>query len=228
MEALVGHGVERILINTHYLAPLVQRYLEKSTWMPWVTLVYEASLLGTGGTLLGNREFFGDGPMLVAHADNLTIFDTGDFMRSHASRPTNTLMTMMVFEADDPKSCGIVELDGRGVVQAFHEKVAVPPGNLANAAVYIFESMVFDMLESQGKSEIDLSTEIIPHLMGRINTYKTARYHRDIGTIASWREANKSFPLMPATAQNALAWMDVRASIGGELDHVLNRLLTGS
>jgi mannose-1-phosphate guanylyltransferase len=225
METLVHHGVDQILVNTHYLAPLVYRYLEQSSWRSYVTLVDEAQLLGTGGTMLKNRDFFLDQALMVAHADNLTIFDAEDFQRSHKDRPAGTVMTMMVFEADDPKSCGIVELDGKGIVQAFHEKVAAPPGNLANAAVYIFEPTIFDLLESKGKGEIGLSTEIIPDLIGRINTYQNSIYHRDIGNIASWREANRGFPVKPATEQNALAWSAVCSGRDADLPDILRQLL---
>ena len=34
------------------------------------------------------------------------------------------ILTMMTFRTDTPSTCGIVELDGRGVVIGFHEKVA--------------------------------------------------------------------------------------------------------
>jgi len=222
METLVHHGIDQVLINTHHLAPLVCRFLERSSWMPWVTLVDEPSLLGTGGTLLKNREFFRDEPMLVAHADNLTIFDAEDFLASHGRRPEGTEMTMMLFEADDPRSCGIVELDRCGIVQAFHEKVAEPPGNLANAAVYVFEPTVFKLLERKQAPEVDLSTEVIPYLHGKINTYKNTAYHRDIGNMASWREANQYFPVKPATSKNLLAWLAL-----GEADPDLPSLIAG-
>jgi len=225
MQTLVGHGVEKILVNTHYLPQPVLNFLENSSWMPWVSLVHEPELLGTGGTVLRNRDFFEGQPFVVAHADNLTIFDAEDFIHAHRARPSDAEMTMMVFESDDPRSCGIVETDGRGVVLAFHEKVASPPGNLANAAVYIFEQTVFDLLVRKGKPDIDLSTEIIPEMIGHISTYKNANYHRDIGNIASWQEANRSFPRIPAEPQNVLAWSAACGAEGRTLRSAIDDLL---
>jgi mannose-1-phosphate guanylyltransferase len=225
METLIGHGIEEVLINTHYLPQPVHRFLENSSWLPWITLVNETVLLGTGGTILKNREFFKNESLLVAHADNLTIFDAEAFIRSHMERPPDTCMTMMLFEADDPQSCGIVELDSRGVVQAFHEKVSAPPGNLANAAVYIFEPAIFDRLAEKNKEEIDLSTEVIPALTGHINTYRNVSYHRDIGNIPSWKEANRNFQVMPATAKNARAWDATIMAQDANLPDILNILL---
>ena len=43
----------------------------------------------------------------------------------------------MTFRSETPETCGIVELDAEGVVVGFHEKVANPPSNLANGAIYI-------------------------------------------------------------------------------------------
>jgi mannose-1-phosphate guanylyltransferase len=202
LETLLDNGIEKVLINTHYMAPIVEHYLINSTWLPHVRLVHEETLLGTGGTILQNREFFKNEGFFVAHADNLTIFDLQKFLDKHNGRPTGTEMTMMVFETHDPKSCGIVSLDKQGVVQAFHEKVLNPPGNLANGAVYILEPSVVEWMSSLGKTNIDLSTEIIPHFLGKIFTFRNSLYHRDIGTIESWIKANHDFPLSPANEKN--------------------------
>jgi mannose-1-phosphate guanylyltransferase len=228
LETLVNAGVSEILINTHYFEPLVRQYLSQSTWLPYIKVVHEEILLGTGGTILRNRDFFNDEAFLVAHADNLTIFDVRDFANQHAVRPKETELTMMVFETPDPQSCGIVIPDRKNIVQAFHEKVASPPGTLANAAVYMLEPSVVDMMATLGKEQIDLSTGVIPHLLGKMLTYRNTCYHRDIGTIASWTEANKDFPVMPSTAQDAKAWDYILESGDGSLPSIIEQLLVST
>tara|TARA_B110000014_G_C20104722_1_gene580667 strand:- start:1320 stop:2114 length:795 start_codon:yes stop_codon:yes gene_type:complete len=212
LENLLNHGIEQILINTHYMAPMVRQYLNQSTWLPYIKIVHEEILLGTGGTILKNRDFFNNEAFLVAHADNLTIFDMQDFASQHATRPSGTDLTMMVFDTPDPQSCGIVSLDSQGVVEAFHEKVVNPPGSLANGAVYIFDQSVAEWIVGLGKLQVDLSNELIPHFLGRIYTYRNDTYHRDIGTLPSWSAANQDFPLMPALVQNSNAWADILKS----------------
>jgi mannose-1-phosphate guanylyltransferase len=212
LEALVSAGVTEILLNTHYLAPMVRRFVEDCAWASHVTMVHEEHLLGTGGTVVHNSDFFGDEPFIVAHADNLTLFDVQDFIDRHQQRPKSTVMTMMTFETDDPKSCGILELDARGVVIAFHEKVANPPGNFANAAVYIFEPSMLALMKEIGTIEVDLSTQVIPELMGQIFTFFNDTYHRDIGTIAQWQTANRDFPVLPADIQSSVAWENTLAA----------------
>jgi mannose-1-phosphate guanylyltransferase len=183
--------VERVLVNTHYLARQVEDHVANSDWAKRIDLVHESELLGTAGTIKANRHYFGSGELLVAHADNLTTFDVGHFFAAHAARPARCAMTMLTFRTDDPRSCGIVELDASDVVIGFHEKVEDPPGNLANAAVYVFTPEVADFVARLDGHVIDLSTEIIPHFVGRILAFDGRGYHRDIGTIESLRRANE-------------------------------------
>lgn len=192
-DLLFPAGIDAALVNTHYLPQPVRDFVAASPWRDRVTLVHEENLLGTGGTVLRNRDYFGRTAFMVAHADNLTRFDPGAFIARHHQRPRGCEMTMMTFETDDPRSCGIVEEDAAGVVRAFHEKVANPPGNHANAAVYIFEPAVVDFIAGLGRPVVDLSTEVIPHFVGRIATFHNSGYHRDIGTPESLALAERGF-----------------------------------
>jgi mannose-1-phosphate guanylyltransferase len=189
-----GDRIERVLVNTSYLAEQVQAHIAACPWSDRIDMVHETELLGTGGTVLANRAWFGDGPFLVAHGDNLTRFDVAAFIRRHETRPTGVEITMMTFRTDTPSSCGIVETDGDGRVLAFHEKVANPPGDMANGAVYIFEPSVMAFLAGLGRTVVDLSLDVIPHYCGRIVAFENRVYHRDIGTMESLAKAQLDFP----------------------------------
>jgi mannose-1-phosphate guanylyltransferase len=193
LDLLFGGGIERALVNTHYLAAQVEAFAAASPWQDRLDLVYESELLGTGGTMLANRDYFGRAPFLLAHADNLTTFDLAQMIRRHEARPRGCAMTMLTFRTDDPRSCGVLEIDEQGMVQAFHEKVENPPGDLANAAVYIVEPEVVDFAATLGKDVVDLSTEVIPAFIGRIQAVENGGYHRDIGNIESLRRAHEEF-----------------------------------
>lgn len=191
---LYNGGVYPLLVNLHHHADKVANFISNSPYREFVTTVYEKKLLGTGGTLLINRGFFGDEPLMLVHADNLSIFDVQAFVNSHLNRPDGCEMTMMTFKTPTPHTCGIIETDDKGCVQAFHEKVVNPPGDIANGAVYIVEPSIFNYLEGLNKEFIDFSTEVIPDYMGRINTFYNNVYHRDIGTIESYEMACREFP----------------------------------
>ena len=101
----------------------------------------------------------------------------------------------MTFSTDSPQSCGIVELDEKGVVQGFHEKVSSPPGNLANAAVFLFGPEAADTIARlDSKVDLDISRDLIPQLIGRLNTWHNDTYHRDIGSPEALRAAALEFP----------------------------------
>lgn len=194
LDSLFEGGIEEVLINTHYLADAVAGHVKQSPWQDRITLVHERQLLGTGGTILANRGFFREQAFLVAHADNLTELDIGAFRACHEARPGGIVITMALFRTDAPETCGIVTLDERGIVREFHEKSAEPHGDLANGAVYIFEPGVVDFMATLGGHTVDLSTEVIPHFMGRITGFEVAGYYRDIGTLESLERAQREFP----------------------------------
>ncbi|WP_457488923.1 nucleotidyltransferase family protein [Tardiphaga sp. P5_C10] len=197
LDLVFQGGIERVLLNTHWLAPQVQAHVMASPWADRIDQVYEETLLGTGGTVLANRDWFQKQSFLLAHADNLTDFDVAGLIAAHEGRPTGHAITMLGFRTDDPSSCGILELDRQNTVLAFHEKVANPPGNLANGAVYIFEPEVIDAIAALERPVVDLSTEIIPNYLGRILCVETDGYHRDIGNPESLRRANSEFKQKP-------------------------------
>jgi mannose-1-phosphate guanylyltransferase len=193
LSLLTEAGVSPLLVNLHYFPEQVRAYVAGSNYNNQVSLVFEDDLYGTAGTLLRNKEFFGDEPLMLVHADNLSRFDVAAFIDAHQKRPAGCEITMMTFQTPTPQSCGIVELDDRGVVRAFHEKEPNPPGNLANGAVYILEPSLFAFLQGLHKEVIDFSTEVLPSYIGRIFTFHNSDYHRDIGTIESYETAIQEY-----------------------------------
>ena len=81
-----------------------------------------------------------------------------------------------------PETCGIVETDAEGIVNAFHEKSNNPPGNQANGAVYFLEPEVLKWIDNNPEVS-DFSTEVLPHFMGSIATWSNHGIHRDIGAL---------------------------------------------
>lgn len=190
-ELLFRADMERIVINTHYKADQVHAFIAASPWADRVDLLYEEALLGTGGTIRNASHLLGGSPALIAHADNLSSLDVRSFQEAHASRPAAARMTMALFPTDVPQSCGIVECDKHGMITAFHEKVADPPGNLANAAIYIMEQDLITEIASIKQRFVDLSIDVIPRLLGQIHSYPMRGYHRDIGTPDALAKAHQ-------------------------------------
>ena len=193
LEFLFTNGVDEVLINLHYLPDLVKDYIKTLPYSSRIQFSYEKELLGTGGTLKKHSDLFADESFLLIHADNLSIFDFKSFYQKHVTPDDDVELTMMVFDSKEPKLCGIVELNESERIVRFHEKVENPPGTLANAAVYWVKPTVLPLLEEINRDFVDVSTEILPQLMGKMNIYKNEIYHRDIGNPWSFLYSQREF-----------------------------------
>jgi len=182
---LYRSGIREVLVNTCSHSEKVNHFLSRNRFSGWVASTYEPKLLGTAGSLIENADVFIDSKVILIHADNWCQCDFQLFLEFHNQcRPEETDITMMTFRTVSPSTCGIVEIDGKGIVQGFHEKVSRPPGNLANGAVYILEPVVLDWLLDRRDIK-DFSTEVLPHFVGKISTWENVGIHRDIGTLNS-------------------------------------------
>lgn len=140
LNTLTQAGLGPFLVNTHYLADQVKEFIAASAYQDKVALSHEPMLLGTAGTLMANLSFFNGEDGLLIHADNYCLANFPAFVEAHRRRPSQCLLTMMTFRTETPSTCGIVELDAEGIVIGFHEKVASPPSNLANGAIYLLSA----------------------------------------------------------------------------------------
>ena len=181
--ALKKLRLTKILVNLHYLSPIVRGFLARERFGGLVESTFEEELLGTAGTIKKNKNFIGDDTLLLIHADNWSLCKLDEFINFHKNlRPKYCPITMMTFETESPETCGIVELNAENVVTQFHEKVLHPPGNKANAAIYLIEKEVIDWIDLHPANK-DFSTEVIPHFVGRIATWHNNNIHRDIGAL---------------------------------------------
>jgi len=194
LERLTEAGIGPFLINTHYLVEQVTAFVEESHFRKKIQLVHEKDLRGTAGTLIENLDFFQGEDALLIHADNYCLADFSAFQLAHINRPLGCVMTMMTFRTDDPSSCGIVELDGSGVVVGFHEKVENPPGNLANGAVYILSAELLKEIGTRLNYITDFSTEVLHRFRGHIFNYETSDVFVDVGTPDRYEKANNLGP----------------------------------
>jgi mannose-1-phosphate guanylyltransferase len=190
LQNLTQAGVGPFLINTHYLPELVETYLKSSKYANQAKLAYEPHLLGTAGTLIANIDFFAGEDGLLIHADNYCLADFKKFIIAHQNRPSECLMTMMAFRTNNPSSCGIVDVDQRGVVIGFHEKVDSPPSNLANGAIYILSTELLNTLATKMRFVQDFSNEVIPEFIGKIYIYETDHTLIDVGTPDAYKSTN--------------------------------------
>ena len=185
LEQLSAIGITEFIINSHYLADKVTDFIEKSSFSAQVTIFHEPELLGTLGTLKATKTYWQNKNVIVAHADNLCFASWEKFFNCFHQRPDDCLATMMLFESDNPTSCGVVTLDAEQRVIEFFEKVNKPPTNLANAAIYLFDESLASFIATLPEQYSDISVDLMPKLLGKMNTWLNDGYLRDIGNPQS-------------------------------------------
>ncbi len=189
-DSIERAGVRNILINTHHLAEQVREYIKdvNDTQDLHIEEAFESTLLGSAGTIHANGDYLDDGDIgLIVYADNLSNLDVSAFLDYHLDH--GHPVTMMLFRADHPKNCGIVELNDDGLIVDFVEKPNCPKSDLANAGVYAVTSEAYrEMADMDG---FDLGFDVIPKFINRMRGWVWEGYHLDIGTHEALAKASR-------------------------------------
>lgn len=193
LRKLSSLDVKKIIINTHHFSEMVESFINDSYNHLNIYISHEEVLLGTAGTVKSIFNIVKDEPLIVIHADNLSVFDFDKFIEAHNHREDKIDITMMAFYTDDPSKCGILDIDEYGIVINMFEKHIDPPGFLANAAIYIFEPSVLEFISRSDSTMVDISLDLLPLYINRIKIYLNNIYHRDIGTIDSYKIAQQEY-----------------------------------
>lgn len=191
LEKLEAQGVKHFLINTHYKSEKVKRFIKKTKFSKKVKLVYEKKILGTGGTLYKNLDFFKKEDGIVLHCDNYSSFSIKSFLQKHSKRPKNTLISILTFKTNKPRSSGIIKKNKKNIVENIYEKKPKYYGNLANGAFYIFTKKFLKNLYKQKQKPKDIVKDILTKNLGKIYAIYTDSFFIDVGDIKSLKIARK-------------------------------------
>ena len=180
IEAFVN-GQAEVRINTHHLAEQIvartaaYRARSASNWM----VCHEDSLLGTARTLFRHLDWLDAPPgSIIIYADNFSSIDLGQFWSAHLAGRTD--VSIALFRTRRPQSCGIVELNGTGMVVDFQEKPMHPKSNLANAGILAFKPGVLRSVLNA--ADHDIARDVLPRCVGRAAGRHIDGFHFDIGT----------------------------------------------
>jgi mannose-1-phosphate guanylyltransferase len=188
LDALVLAGVRDVLINTHTHRDQMTEYISAVNERGGLRIVeaYEPELLGSAGTVSVSLDFVEDADqVIVIYADNLSAVDLRAMLAAHDAH--DCPVTMLLFRASDPKSCGIATLDERGVVTAFEEKPEHPASDLANAGIYVVDAEAYREMAAMGA--FDLGRDVLPAFVGRMQGWPMDGFHLDVGTPQRYERA---------------------------------------
>ena len=149
---------------------------------------------------------------LILAGDHLYRMDYSELVDAHVERDADITIAAQPVSADDASAMGIFRFDGTGQIVAFEEKPprerleeigrSIPPGAMftghaadkpfiASMGVYVFSRGV--LLEAIEQADAaDFGRQIIPAALGRyrVNAHLFRGYWADVGTVASFYDAN--------------------------------------
>jgi mannose-1-phosphate guanylyltransferase len=190
IDLMEKHGIEEVLINLHHLSEHVVTYINSYPTKIQFHFFYEKKLLGSGGTLRENKEFVkNEKAFFIFYADNLTNYDLTLFSMFH--KKNEQLLSMALFETDNPQASGIAELNENNIIIDFVEKPKVPKSNLANAGLYVATPQVIDMIPNLKVT--DIGFHLLPKLIGKMSGWRNNNYLIDVGTIEKLNKANNEW-----------------------------------
>jgi glucose-1-phosphate adenylyltransferase len=149
---------------------------------------------------------------LILAGDHLYRMDYCELIDAHVERSADITIAAQPVSADDASSMGIFRFDRTGQIVAFEEKPkrqrldeigqSIPPGAMfsghsadkpfvASMGVYVFSrDVLLEAIEQENAA--DFGRQIIPAALGRyrVNAHLFRGYWADVGTVASFYEAN--------------------------------------
>ena len=165
LSTLAKTGVREVFMNLHHRPETIQDYCEDgSRWGLRITYAIETELLGTAGALRSFMTHLTGEPFFVSYGDN---FFTGvdpvllwEFHQRHDGHATVAL-----FERDDVRGCGIVELNQHHRILRFVEKP--PPeqvfSRLINGGLYVLSPAILPLLPD--RTPCDFAFHVFPELL---------------------------------------------------------------
>jgi len=139
-------GYKESLIKNHFKAVSSKLNIK-------IEYVTQDRYLGTAHAVNFAKEFIEDEAFLIMYGDIFVDPDAYDtILKSFNAEKYDGLITL--YEVNNPQDYGVISLNSNGLVERIVEK---PPkelkmGNLINAGIYIFSSLIFKAIEKTEKS----------------------------------------------------------------------------
>lgn len=187
------HGFHEVVINLHYLAPMIEQALgDGSTFGLRIQYSHEPVILGTGGGIKQAESYFSGEPVLVLNGDTLVELDLEALMAFHRSK--KAAATLVVRKDADAATWGLVEvgqehrivrITGKGLTET------CPTVPRMFAGIHILEPRLLqDVPKGVMSSIIDPYVAAISR-GDTVLGYDLNGYWSDIGTVERYEQAEQ-------------------------------------
>ena len=130
-------GIERIVINAHYLADQVKGFVGEHPLAADIEILIEPALLGTAGGVRNALPYLGEEAFVVLYGDVIVDEPITAVLETH--RRAQAATTLTLYRTGEVEGKGTVQIAPDGTVNAFHEKAPSQGDGQAyvNAGLYI-------------------------------------------------------------------------------------------
>jgi glucose-1-phosphate adenylyltransferase len=154
---------------------------------------------GTADAVFQNLPMLADWKMdlaLILSGDHIYKMDYGKMIDFHRENRADVTVGVMEVPLDEAHRFGTLIVDDDGQVVEFDEKPPEPRSNLISMGIYVFDPEILTQRLTEDSrmrgSAHDFGKDVIPRMVGtdRVFAYRFTDYWQDVGTIASYWDAN--------------------------------------
>jgi len=202
IKKFIRFGIKDIVINSHYFADKIEKYLQENNFDARITIVKEDEILGTGGGIKNMEKYITDDLFLVYNVDVVSNIDLDKLLSYHKQ---NDSFVTMVMEKRVTDNKVIVDKSARicGVnyVKKNEKLISRDPGGdfeyLAFDGVHIVSSKIFSHFQDDGFFSIIKTYLDLIKIDKKILSFKLEEsdYWLDVGTPEKLQQAEKDVKL---------------------------------
>jgi glucose-1-phosphate adenylyltransferase len=167
---------------------------------------------GSADAVFQNLPMLADWKMdlaLILSGDQIYKMDYGKMIEFHRRKKADVTVGVMEVPIEDAHRFGTMIVNEEGRVTEFDEKPPEPRSNLISMGIYVFDPEILTQRLTEDSrmrgSAHDFGKDVIPRMVGtpsspldRVYAYRFTDYWQDVGTIASYWEANMGLLSDPA------------------------------
>ena len=183
---LKAHGIRHIVVNAHHHYKQISDYLKGgSPFGLEIDVRVEHEILGTGGGLKNTSDFWDDEPFIVINGDILTDIELYPAYEHH--KKSGALTTLILHDCEPFNQ---IQTGSNGTITDIAQKNMT--GRSAFTGIHIMEpGLLSHIPEGKYSDIIDCYRRLI-HSGNLISAYYSqGHYWRDIGTVSSYKRANR-------------------------------------